>query len=99
MARELAAAIRPGTMNAATNRSVRRSLHNRVLQAILPEPDLEAFRQRSLPLLCSAGLGGLPQISIPIADVGGVPLGLSLIGPAGRDRALIDLAATILAEG
>jgi amidase len=64
-----------------------------------PEPDLEAFRQRSLPLLCSAGLAGMPQISIPLADVGGVPLGLSLIGPAGRDRALIDLAATIMGEG
>jgi amidase len=64
-----------------------------------PEPDLEAFRQRALPVLCSAGLGGLPQISIPLADVGGVPLGLSLIGPAGRDRALIELAVRILGEG
>jgi amidase len=64
-----------------------------------PEADLEAFRQRSLPLLCSAGLGGLPQISIPLATVAGVPLGLSLIGPAGRDRALIDLAVRILGEG
>ena len=61
-----------------------------------PEPELEAFRQRSLPLLCSAGLAGLPQISIPLATVGGIPLGLSLIGPAGRDRALIDLAVAIL---
>lgn len=64
-----------------------------------PESDLEAFRQQALPLLCSAGLGGLPQISMPLATVGGVPLGLSLIGPAGRDRALIDLAVRILAEG
>ena len=32
-----------------------------------PETDLEAFRQRSLPLLCSAGLGGLPS-----AVVGGL---------------------------
>ncbi len=62
-----------------------------------PEADLEAFRQRSLPLLCSAGLGGLPQISIPLATVDGVPLGVSLIGPAGRDRALIALATRILA--
>ena len=62
-----------------------------------PEPELEAFRQRSLPLLCSAGLAGLPQISIPLATVDGCPLGLSLIGPAGRDAALIDLAAAILA--
>ncbi|MFN8621265.1 MAG: amidase [Chloroflexota bacterium] len=62
-----------------------------------PEPDLQAFRDRSLPLLTSAGLAGLPQISIPLATVHGCPLGLSLIGPAGRDRALIDLAVAILA--
>jgi amidase len=62
-----------------------------------PEPELQAFRDRSLPLLCSAGLAGLPQISIPLATVDGCPLGMSLIGPAGRDRALIDLAAAILA--
>jgi len=61
-----------------------------------PESDMEAFRVRSLPLLCSAGLAGLPQISIPLVIVEGSPIGLSLIGPPGRDRALIDLAAMIL---
>jgi amidase len=61
-----------------------------------PEPELEAFRQRALPLLCTAGLAGLPQVSIPLASVDGCPMGLSLIGPRGRDRALIDLAALIL---
>lgn len=61
-----------------------------------PEADLQAFRDRSLPLLCSAGLAGLPQISIPLATVDGCPLGLSLIGPRGRDRALIELARVIL---
>ena len=63
-----------------------------------PEAEFEACRHRSLPLLASAGLDGLPQISIPIGTAEGCPLGLSLIGPAGRDRALIDLAATILAS-
>jgi len=62
-----------------------------------PEPEFQAFRDRSLPLLASAGLAGLPQITIPLASLDGCPVGLSLIGPAGRDRALIDLAATILA--
>ena len=63
-----------------------------------PEAELQAFRDRSLPLLSSAGLAGLPQMSIPLATVAGYPLGLSIIGPPGRDRALIDLAAAILAR-
>jgi amidase len=60
------------------------------------EADLEDFRARALAMLCGAGLAGLPQISLPLADVGGSPLGLSLIGPPGRDRALIELARAIL---
>ncbi|KAB2872888.1 MAG: amidase, partial [Bauldia sp.] len=58
--------------------------------------DLESFRARALSMLCSAGLAGLPQISLPMATVSGCPLGLSLIGPPGRDRALIGLAKAVL---
>ena len=54
--------------------------------------DLEAFRGRALCMLCMAGLAGVPQISLPLAKVHDAPLGLSLIGPAGRDRALIAAA-------
>lgn len=61
------------------------------------EEAFEAFRARALSILCIAGLAGLPQITLPLAAVGGAPLGLSLIGPAGRDRALIDFAAGITA--
>ncbi len=60
------------------------------------EADLESFRARALSMLCSAGLAGLPQISLPMATVSGCPLGLSLIGPPGRDRALIGLAKAVL---
>jgi amidase len=63
------------------------------------EPDLEAFRARALSMLCMAGLAGVPQISLPVATVGGYPLGLSLVGSAGRDRALIGLGRKLLADG
>ncbi len=62
------------------------------------EEHFEAFRARALSMLCTAGLAGLPQISLPLANIDGLPLGLSLIGPAGRDRALIDFAAKVTAD-
>lgn len=60
------------------------------------DADLEAFRSRALSMLCTAGLSGVPQLSLPVARVAGCPLGLSLIGPPGRDRALISLGRTLL---
>ncbi|MEL6317356.1 MAG: amidase, partial [Pseudomonadota bacterium] len=51
--------------------------------------ELEADRARLLGLFCAAGLGGLPQLSIPGARAGGAPVGLSLIGGRGRDAALL----------
>jgi amidase len=60
------------------------------------DAEMEEFRARALAMLCSAGLAGLPQISLPLAQIHGCPLGLSLIGPRGRDRALIALARKIV---
>src|SRR5690606_37345004 len=57
---------------------------------------LERYRGGALSALCIAGLSGLPQISLPIAESAGTPLGLSLIAPPGRDRALIALARKVL---
>ena len=61
------------------------------------DAELESFRARALSMLSMAGLTGFPQISLPLAVVDGCPLGLSLIAPPGRDRALIELARRILA--
>ncbi len=58
---------------------------------------LEAFRVRNIAMQCSAGLSGVPQLSLPIGSIDGCPFALSLIGPPGRDRALLDLGARILA--
>ena len=46
-------------------------------------------------LLCIAGLGGLPQVSLPLAMLDGLPLGLSLVGPRGADTALLELARVL----
>lgn len=58
--------------------------------------ELQAYRERALRLLCLAGLSGFPQITLPLGTVNGAPFGISLLGPAGSDLALIRLGRTIL---
>jgi amidase len=63
-------------------------------------PDQMALRERIGLLTCIAGFTGLPQISLPLGRMpDGLPVGLSLIGPRGTDRMLIDLAGRIEAMG
>ena len=57
---------------------------------------MQEFRERGLRLMCLSGVSGLPQITIPLAQVHGAPMGVSLLGPRGSDRRLIDIAATVL---
>jgi len=61
-----------------------------------PVPELEAWRNRCLGLLCIAGHAGLPQISLPMGTVDGCPVALSLIAAPGRDTLLLDLARRLL---
>ncbi len=58
---------------------------------------LQDFREKALELLCVSGLTGFPQITLPLAKVCGAPLGISLMGPNGSDRRLVELAARIMA--
>jgi amidase len=60
-----------------------------------PQDALESFRVRVMRLTCIAGLAGLPQISVPVGTVAGCPVGLSFIGWAGGDEALLDLAVAV----
>jgi amidase len=55
----------------------------------------QSFRDRTLSLTCVAGLARLPQVNIPAGRVNGCPVGLSLIGPRGSDRALLRLAVQL----
>lgn len=54
-----------------------------------------AVRERALALLCVAGLGGLPQLSLPLASHSGCPIGMSLVAARGRDEWLLGLAQRI----
>ena len=60
-----------------------------------PESSLEDYRNRALRLLCLGGLSGFPQVSVPGLRLGGAPIGLSVLGPAGSDRSLVRLAARL----
>jgi amidase len=57
--------------------------------------DLEFFRSNAMALTCIAGHTGLPQITIPAANVDNCPAGLSFIGWPGGDEALLDLAVAL----
>lgn len=62
-----------------------------------PVDDIEIrYRHQAMHLLCIAGLGGLAQISLPLAEIDGLPLGLSLVGPRGSDMQLLGLARELV---
>jgi len=63
------------------------------------EAGLEDYRNRATRLLCSAGLAGFPQLSLPLGTRLGAPLGISLLGPAGSDRSLVRLGERIADRG
>lgn len=55
------------------------------------ESQLDEFRRQSQSLLCIAGLGGLPEISMPVISTSEGSLGISIIGPKYSDEGLLDL--------
>jgi amidase len=62
-----------------------------------PVDDIETrYRNQAMHILCISGLGGLPQISLPLATQDGLPLGLSLVGPRGADTQLLALARKLI---
>jgi amidase len=60
-----------------------------------PPEGLEFFRANTMALTCISGHSGLPQVTVPAANVEGCPIGLSFIGWAGGDEALLDLAVKL----
>ena len=60
---------------------------------------LDQYRAAAMRMLCVAGLCRLPQINLPLSQHLGAPLGLSLIGPAGSDLALLPWAKFLMHSG
>jgi amidase len=53
------------------------------------------FRHQAMCLLCISGLAGLPQLSLPMARLDGLPLGLSIVGRRGADTTLLGIASQL----
>lgn len=51
-----------------------------------------ALRSQTIGMTCVAGLGGLPAVSLPLAEVGGLPVGLCLVGRPFDDELLLAVA-------
>ncbi len=56
------------------------------------------YYPRTLGLTSIAGIGRLPQVSLPFAHVAEVPVGLSLLGRHGHDKLLLETAKTLATE-
>jgi amidase len=61
----------------------------------LPLPALGPIRDAILCLCAQGGLAGHPQVSIPGAAVGGLPVGLSLLAARGADALLVGTALAL----
>jgi amidase len=59
---------------------------------------LEDYRNRAIRMLSISGMSGFPQISLPMANRLGAPLGFSLLGPAGSDRSLIRISQQLMSN-
>lgn len=53
---------------------------------------LQAVREATLAVTALAGMAGLCEVTLPVAQAHGAPVGLSLVAAPGRDRALLSLA-------
>jgi amidase len=58
--------------------------------------EFSVFREASIRLLCWSGLSGFPQLTLPLGTVEGAPFGISLLGPAGSDLALLEMGAKVM---
>jgi amidase len=58
----------------------------------LPLSVLKGLRARISCLCSHGGLTGVPQINLPGAEIGGLPIGLSIIGGHGTDVTLVSVA-------
>jgi amidase len=86
---QIRAMVRPGTILALPTAPCVAPLLS------TPADELESFRARVMRLTCIAGLGGVPQVNVPIGAIAGCPVGLSFIGWAGADEDLLALCVKV----
>jgi amidase len=63
------------------------------------DQDSTNYYPRALPLTSLAGVGRLPQISLPLARCDGGPVGLSLLAGFGQDAFLLGVARMVADQG
>jgi len=56
------------------------------------------YYPRTLALTAIAGIGRLPQVTLPVGNVGGIPVGLSLIAAEGMDCFLLGTSQVLIAN-
>jgi amidase len=61
----------------------------------LPLSQQNPIRERILCLAAHGGLAGFPQVSIPGAEAGGLPVGLSILAARGADAQLVAIAQAL----
>ncbi|MBI5249015.1 MAG: amidase [Desulfomonile tiedjei] len=59
---------------------------------------VDTYFQRTLSLTAIAGIGRLPQVTLPLALVDGVPIGISLLAAQGMDSFLLSAARMLAAK-
>jgi amidase len=57
-----------------------------------PRSVMRKLRASVITLTCIAGMTGAPQVSVPLAEIGGLPIGLSILGRPGADDSVLALA-------
>ena len=60
-----------------------------------PTSAKKEVQSRLSRLTCIAGTTGRPQLSLPLAEVNGLPVGISIMGDHGSDEALIGFARRV----
>jgi amidase len=85
----LAYLLQPGTILCLPTTPFAAPLKGQKLSALDP------LRDRITCLCAHGGLTGVPQVSLPLATVDGLPIGLSILGARGSDATLVAVARAL----
>jgi amidase len=88
----LAYLLQPGTILCLPTTPFAAPLKGQRLSTLGP------LRDRITCLCAHGGLTGVPQVSLPLATVDGLPIGLSILGRRGSDATLVAVARALEAS-